>query len=254
MCTVTIIPRLDPQSARAGFRLGCNRDELRTRPPATHPRTHRIGQRDVLMPVDPQSCGTWIAVNDAGLVATLLNVNARDYRDADHDAPRSRGLVVPALMHAADSGAALDALKQLRPADYSPFRLVIADNEHTAEVVGDGESFDVRRHALSDAPLMWTSSGLGDHLVEQPRRELFEKWFGDDPSKWAELQDAFHRHFWPDRPHLSVCMNRPDARTVSYSVVETDADRVRLRYYDEPPDAFGPAEVAALVRQGASAA
>ena len=49
-------------------------------------------------------------------------------------------------------------------------------------------------------------------------------------------QDAYHRHFWPDRRHLSVCMRRPDARTVSYTLVEHDGDAVRMLYHAGPPD------------------
>ena len=84
MCTVTIITvdsaaQCAPDSGSAargkGIRLACNRDELRTRPAALPPIIRTFGNRKAIMPVDPISNGTWIAVNDAGIAATLLNVN-----------------------------------------------------------------------------------------------------------------------------------------------------------------------------------
>ena len=67
MCTVTLIPR--PQ----GFRLAVNRDEQRTRPPATPPRVFQHAPQQALYPLDPPSAGTWVAVTNAGLALTLLN-------------------------------------------------------------------------------------------------------------------------------------------------------------------------------------
>jgi hypothetical protein len=84
---------------------------------------------------------------------------------------------------------------------------------------------------------MFTSSGLGDALVEAPRRALFDEWFvGVKLENQLERQDAFHRHQWPDRPELSVCMSRIDARTVSYTVVDLEADRATMTYYPDAPD------------------
>ena len=50
------------------------------------------------------------------------------------------------------------------------------------------------------------------------------------------VQDAYHRHVWPDRRHESVCMYREDARTVSMTVVERLTDAVAMTYYPESPE------------------
>ncbi|MEL7087152.1 MAG: hypothetical protein AAGL98_01720, partial [Planctomycetota bacterium] len=75
-------------------------------------------------------------------------------------------------------------------------------------------------------PAMLTSSGLGDHLVETPRRELFHA----GPFRTPADQDAFHGHRGADRPELSVFMHRDDARTVSRTAVEVAADAVVMAY------------------------
>jgi uncharacterized protein with NRDE domain len=67
MCTVSIVANGD------GFRLVSNRDERRDRTVALHPRVERLGSRSVIMPIDPVGGGSWIGVDDAGLVAAVLN-------------------------------------------------------------------------------------------------------------------------------------------------------------------------------------
>src|SRR5439155_17977933 len=88
---------------------------------------------------------------------------------------------------------------------------------------------------LRRGPLLFTSSGLGDGLVDPPRRVLFEEWFVPG-ANWREIQDAYHRHSWPDRSHLSVCMRRPEARTVSCTIVDLDHTRVAMTYLPDAPD------------------
>jgi hypothetical protein len=56
------------------------------------------------------------------------------------------------------------------------------------------------------------------------------------PADLVSAQDAYHRHAWPDRLHLSVCMRRPEARTMSLTVIQTDAAQARMRYHAAPPD------------------
>jgi hypothetical protein len=67
---------------------------------------------------------------------------------------------------------------------------------------------------------LFTSSGLGDALVEGPRRRLFERLVLGAEDSWLDGQSRFHRHRWPGQPELSVWMERPDARTVSRSVID----------------------------------
>jgi len=241
MCTVTIVP-IDRQAARSNaggtVRLACNRDELRSRPAALPPQVHRLGMRTAIMPIDPVSGGTWIGVNDAGLVATVLNVN-RDVLNGGGRGVRSRGLLVPRLMACSTIDDAQSAAGEFTPEDYPPFRLVLIDAVHLVEVFSDGRALRRERRSLGDRPLLFTSSGLGDARVEGPRRELFEQMFTRD-ADWTSQQFRFHRHAWPDRAHLSVCMQREAARTVSHTVIDLAADRAVLTYVPDAPDRAQP--------------
>ena len=229
MCTVTVVP------AREAIRLACNRDELRCRPAALPPRVERFGPRTAVLPVDPASGGTWVAANDAGLALTLLNVKANPGPVVAPPAPLSRGMIIPALLHADTPLTAAFAALSLDPARYGPFRLVIVSRREGVEVRSDGARIRLVWRIGLTRPHMFTSSGLGDQAVEGPRRQLFGEFF-DQPGDWPARQDAFHRHRWPDRPHLGVCMDRPDARTVSHTVVSLGPDRVTLTYHPEAPD------------------
>jgi hypothetical protein len=95
----------------------------------------------------------------------------------------------------------------------------------------------VMSRLLGGSPQMFTSSGLGDHLVEGVRRELFDDLFGRPPETWHDAQDAFHRHRWAGREHLSVNMCRADARTVSLSTIDIDGDAATFDYHPDAPDA-----------------
>lgn len=226
MCTVTILPLGD------GIRLAANRDESPLRPTALPPRLVNVGKRQALMPIDPISGGTWIAATDAGLVFTLLNVYPGP-RDPKAPTPRiSRGTIIPRLLDAVSLDEAFARTKTLNAEDYAAFRLVLADRQRVADVYCTGGACQWSAPSKISGPNLFTSSGLGDSLVDPPRRALFNEFFA---AGGKDQQDAYHRHSWPDRPHLSVCMRRPEARTISLTVVEVNAD-VAMTYYPGAPD------------------
>jgi hypothetical protein len=209
-----------------------------------------------VLPVDPTSGGTWVAVNDAGLALTLLNVNSKN-GTATVAVPLSRGRIIPVLLHADTPLSAAFSALDLDPAQYAPFRLVLVNRCEGVEVHSDGMRIRLVWRIGLTHPQFFTSSGLGDQAVEGPRRQLFGEYFDPSPlplsasgargrgkGDWLAQQDAFHRHRWPDRPHLSVCMDREDARTVNHTVASIGLDRVTLTYHPDAPDR--PAEAVTL--------
>lgn len=196
------------------------------------------------MPVDPESGGTWIAVNDAGLVMTLLNVYPKRFDPATDVDPTlyGRGPIIPSLLHCSTLAEALDLALQIEHARYPAFRLVLADTHATYDLrFAEGLVMSTRK-LISEGPLMFASSGLGDALVDRPRRELLFEMFGNS-SDWVATQNAYHRHSWPGRRELSVCMTRPEAKTVSHTVVEladsAEGRLARMLYFPHPPDQSG---------------
>lgn len=229
MCTLTAIQPESRGDETPLFRVVVNRDEQRTRAEALPPRVARTGDHDAIYPIDPASRGTWIGVNTAGLVLAVLNSNPIS-RPANRPGLRSRGEIVPALLACDSVTAALAAASEIPAHEFPPFRLVAIERDRLGVVLGDSQRTTVQTLRRFDTPFLATSSGLGDHVVEQPRRDLFNATLLRGVSDIADRQDAFHRHCWPDRHHVSVEMSRSDARTVSRTVVEVFRDSVRLTY------------------------
>lgn len=226
MCTVTVI-----QLADGGYRLVTSRDESPDRPRATPPRWRdRVaGDARAIWPIDGLAGGTWVAAGEHGLALTLLNGNLRDPGPRPSEDRRlSRGGIIPRLIGLADAGKATEALGRLELERFEPFRLVAMDagagtgeSVRIIESLWDGRSLSTV--ALGAGPACFASSGLGDWLA-QPRLPLFEE-LVVDAGPTPAAQDEFHEHRWPDRPEISVLMERGDARTVSITRVHVRPGR-----------------------------
>lgn len=217
MCTVSLVP------GGPRLRLMCNRDERFARQLATPPSVVKAGAHLAMLPRDPEGGGTWIAATDAGLMFAVLNGDGSPLAAAP-----SRGRMVLELLPSDSLDDALSRAQVLRTRRWSPHRLLATDGTRLVELQVTGDGVTVHEHPLH-APLMFTSSSLGHAVVAPPRRVLFEQLVGnaDDP---LDGQDAFHRHRWPDRPHLSVDMRRHDAATQSITIVDLAPSFVSMCY------------------------
>jgi len=239
---MTIVPEVGERC-----RIAFNRDEQRSRPTALPPRIQQFDERRAILPTDPVSGGTWIAVNDTGLAFAVLNVNPPLAASclARLRKRRSRGGLIPNLIDCTTLEKAVERIQRLTPTDYPPFRLILLADGQFVELYSDGR---LMRESLAEpilSPRFFTSSGLGDQLVEEPRRLLFESFFTPD-GDWPSRQDAFHRHSWPNRTHLSVRMSRDDACTVSYTTIDLDASGATMAYRSGPPNRVGVPLIARL--------
>lgn len=223
MCTVSIVP------ADRAVRLVCNRDERRGRSEALPPTSRNARRRVATFPVDPDGGGTWIAVNDAGVAAALLNQTPLAGASAPGAHLRSRGSVIPSLMHHGSWAAALAEAATLDATAFAPFRLLIVQGRVLGVVSSDGRCLSSAMRDI-DRPVLFTSSSLGDMVVEAPRALLFARFMDTRPSLRVRAQDRFHRHRWPHWPAGSVLMERADARTVSRTVVALAGGLASLRY------------------------
>jgi hypothetical protein len=89
------------------------------------PARHWPDRPDVIAGQDELAGGTWMGLNDAGVVACILN---RHGSLGPAPNKRSRGeLALDALDHA-DATEAAKALSAIDPNAYRPFNLIIADN------------------------------------------------------------------------------------------------------------------------------
>ncbi len=122
MCTVVFLRRPDHHWPLI---LAANRDEMAGRPWRS-PGRHWPDRPNVVAGLDELAGGSWLGINDTGVVAGVLN--RRDSLGPDPDL-RSRGeLVLEALDHA-DAVDAAEALAELSPGAWRSFNLFVADNK-----------------------------------------------------------------------------------------------------------------------------
>ena len=216
----------------------CNRDERRTRPAALAPRVHDLGGRRALFACDPQGGGTWIGVNDVGLIVTLLNVLGPPRGQQGH-ARRSRGLVVRELLQCVSLSQAMAAAASLDPGAFEAFQIAIVHRRTVAHATSDGVKWLTRTQWSLDEPCLFTSSSLGDALAGPPRYRLFTRLVLRSRRGWLDGQARFHRHQWSRHPEISVRMERSDALTVSRTTVDVTEEAQRM-LYEAPLDAEVP--------------
>jgi uncharacterized protein with NRDE domain len=191
MCTVVLLRR--PGHAWP-FLLAANRDELLDRP-SRPPGRHWPDRPEVIAGLDLEAEGSWLGLNDHGVVAAVLN---REGTLGAESGRRSRGeLVLEALDHA-EAKEAAGALSDLHPGAYRPFNLLVADPKdcYWLRHGGDGE---IRVHSVPGGLHMIASGELDDPA--QPRIGRFLPLFrasaepepteeGGDWSGWIDLLRA----------------------------------------------------------------
>jgi hypothetical protein len=157
MCTLVILRR--PGNAWPTL-IAANRDEMLSRA-WLPPGRHWPDRPEVVAGQDVQAGGTWLGMNDHGVVAAVLN-GQRSLGAAEGF--RSRGeLPLEALDHA-DAVDAADALAQLNPNAYRACHIVIADNRDAfvvSVVENNGKPF-IARTAVPPGLSLVTAAGLND--------------------------------------------------------------------------------------------
>jgi hypothetical protein len=214
----------------AGYVVFFNRDELRSRPGARPPRRWRRHGVSFVAPQDSEGGGTWLAANEWGVTIGLLNLyraqGAPSVRSAGGEFI-SRGLL---MVNLADCASAAELMSRLDAEDllrYRPFTLFCLDAEGEERVVDWSGTELSRRTAGELVPLI--SSSLVDGAARRERRRLLDRYRANGPLNPGRLLE-FHRSHEPEKGPLSPCMHRPDAATVSLSVVEVGSSEVRMLY------------------------
>jgi hypothetical protein len=135
MCTVVVLRRPDHKWPLI---FAANRDEMSTRP-WKPPARHWPDRADLVAGLDVEAGGTWLGINDTGVIAGVLNRRGSLGRDAKL---RSRGeLALEALDHA-DAVDAAAALAALDGRSYRSFNMVVADNRDAYWIKGLGPAGD----------------------------------------------------------------------------------------------------------------
>jgi uncharacterized protein with NRDE domain len=235
MCTLILLSRPGHDWP---LLLAANRDEMADRP-SKPPARHWEDRDHVIAGLDLLAGGSWLGVNDQGVVAGLLN--RRNSLGPD-ETKRSRGeLVLEALDHA-DAASAASFLEDLRPEAYRPFNLIIADDRDRFWLRNDGLTIDLR--PLATGLTMIAADDANDET--NPRLRRHRATFMDNPpdpgtGDWRAWQSALASRPQDD-PKDGLCFGGASGfGTRSSSLIALPPAGIAERrplflYADGPPD------------------
>jgi hypothetical protein len=224
-----------------------NRDEKRNRLPGQPPRILRTQWGTLhLAPGDTDRGGTWVAVNEHGLVACLLN-----YYQAEYATPvrgTTRGELPLRVMDATRLAEVEFLLTDELATRYKAFLLVVLDADGRGrEFRWDGLKF--QRHDIGTDALPVTTSSYETTAVTAHRRGLWQAMLGECGGKpGVDEHERFHLRDEPGRTAFGVCMRRPDAQSVSFTRVSVGPETIRVRYQPLMDAMPGPSSTVELPR------
>ncbi len=153
--------------------VGANRDEMKARPWRA-PARHWPDRPEVVAGLDELAGGSWLGINDHGVVAGVLN---RHGSLGPAPGQRSRGeLVLEALDHA-DAVDAASALAAIDPHAYRTFNMIVADSRDAFWLghADDSGKTPVEARPVKNGLSMIASGEIDD--AEMPRLGRFRPRF-----------------------------------------------------------------------------
>lgn len=205
--------------------IAANRDEHYDRPSA--PPSEVASSPKILAGRDLRSGGTWLGVNEHGVLAAILNRRINGDGGAAINR-RSRGLLCLDLLglSSADEGA---VWLRSHGVEYSPFTLLVADRDQAHVTYNSGnklvtESLKPGLHVFSSAAEFDLHSSKADRAYD-----LFgavARRFAKEQQDWQhDAIAALHRvladHSLPSGsadPGDAICVHRESSGTVSSSI------------------------------------
>ncbi len=239
MCTVTIY------RGNGALVATMNRDEALIRAPELRPEImHAPDGVAWIAPRDSERGGTWMGVNNYGVVACLLNA----YQPGESLLPdttgrfRTRGEIVSTLLAQGDGRAARRWLRDsLDPHAYPSFTLLVASPEGAVSWEWLGEHGPAETELVEDWVLR-SSSGWDSLDVRLWREERFAQWRREGEPHVGTLP-SFHLIQEPGHAERSPLMRRSwsATRSITQARILPESGRVELRYWPEPaPDSREP--------------
>ncbi len=226
MCTVSFIP------GSQSVLIAHSRDEKSTRGRAFPPRLYELNGTRLLFPRDTTAGGTWVALNDRGDAAALLNgayhnhIPAPPYR-------KSRGIVFLDIFSAPDP---VQHFQQMDLAGIEPFTLVIWSRETLYDCRWDGTEKHLNRPDPAK-PHIWASVTLYNKTIYAKRERWFNQWLQQQPALAPDTLLDFHLNAGEGDPETDLKMNLDDELfTVSITVMQLGSGKAAMEYLDTRDD------------------
>ena len=220
MCILMVIHRVLPDYP---IIVAANRDEFYDRPT----------QGPILLAHSPQvwggrderAGGTWMGVNEHGVVVGLTNRRLDAEQEADPDR-RSRGLACLEALQGRTVPEALNSLAAQPPQRYNPFNLLVMDRGNLVWVAYDGEPvirpLQPGLHILANGEL----NDFETTRLRRARKLLQAAEPTDLPTLLPFLEQVCRDHEPGVQNRETICMHRnaDNYGTVSSTIVALPAD------------------------------
>jgi len=222
MCTVTFIPQGD------SVFITHNRDEKSSRSKGIAPKEYIINGYTLLFPRDSAAGGSWIAINETGAAAVLLNGGFIKHQ---HQPPyrKSRGL---AFLEIIATGDVLTSYHNTNLAGIEPFTIICWVNAVLYECRWDGQQKHISQPDAT-IPHTWSSVTLYDEVIAAKRKNWFHQWLQKHRTPSMEDIIQFHLSAGDGDAHNDLRMNRDGKLlTVSITAIEINNSTSLMQYLD----------------------
>lgn len=182
MCSIVLAFKTDPERP---FVMGANRDENLDRP-ALGTAIWEIDGTTILAPRDQVAGGTWIGINQKGLVAAVTN----RFGESRDPTLKSRGDLVTLALEHRSAEEARGWAKQLMAEEFNPFHLLVADLYGGFIVVGRHQS----QTMVDLIPGVYVLTERSHAGTEVPRERVFSEAFQQDLPTLSELKTLMSQH------------------------------------------------------------
>ncbi|TRZ42796.1 NRDE family protein [Robertkochia solimangrovi] len=219
MCTVTYIPDAK------GYTLTSNRDEDPSR--MTLPPRHITVStyKSIVAPVDKEKGGTWIATDNLGRTACLLNGAFMKHKRKSFY-KRSRGSLIPeaysyANFHEFMCCAILEGIE--------PFTLILID-ELLQVLIWDGAKKYIQ-YLNTDRPHIWSSITLYDFKVQEHKQQIFRDFSEEHEAPTPDVILDLHGL----KGSGEFVLDRQEVRTTSITQVVSRGLTSNIQYFEMNP-------------------
>ena len=220
-----------------------NRDEFYDRP--SLPPTLRSAPKKMICPQDERAEGTWIGVNEDGLVAAVSN----RFAGKPNPRARSRGLLcLESLAFGGAAEAAMFAAERTEASAYNPFNLFLADPRRIACTGHEDGTWTV--HGVRGLNVL-TNAGLN---AGDPRAQRALQLLTDTPLDSLDAFLAATRRVLADHEDVggrAICHHGEKTGTRSQTVIavsESGWRHNRLWYAEGHPCTSASAELSKRFR------
>jgi len=252
MCTLALYFR---QLDSTPLMVAANRDEFYSRPSV--PPQALLYSPLIYGGKDLRAGGTWLGVNQHGLLVGILN--RRSDGASDRAGNRSRGLLCLDILKAPNPMEATELLRRERASAYLPFNLLIANRENACvaynqdekiemipldqgiHVISNTSIFDPRTEKMNLAYRLFLDAAT--RLREAGGSFTEENSAPDNPGEqgqppWLNFFKAALSSHQPGReakdPRDAICVHADQYGTVSSSIIFYSSRERQFHYYHAP--------------------